>query len=67
MQVRITLKQSCWALQEPVSGLHFRLSGERPHLSRDLFGTLFSSPEHAIETASRLLAGIPHELIRLEA
>lgn len=64
---RITLKRSCWVLLGPTSGLTFRFSGGQPTLSRGLFGTLFSSPECAVETASRLLAGIPHELARLES
>ena len=65
--MRITLKQTVWALQEPVTGLHYRLCGRQATLRPGLLGTLFPSLDCAARCAADRLAGIPHEVVRLDS
>lgn len=67
MKASITLKQTCWALQEPVTGLHFKMCGTRPTLRPGLLGTLFPSIESAARCAADRLSGIPHDLVRIDS
>lgn len=64
--MRITLKDSAYALQDPAIGLHFALCRARPCLKPGALGTLFRSAEQATTCASAKLQGIPHELVRLD-
>lgn len=64
---RITLKQSCYALEEPVSGLHYRLGGRTKTLRPGKLGTLFPTVQSAARCAADHLSGVPHELVRIDA
>lgn len=70
-QGKVSLKDSVYALQEPTTGEYIALRGEQPKLvplhlattapaTAECFGAL-------VQLASEKLAGIPHELVRVEA
>lgn len=63
---RIRLKSPCCVLEEPVTGLHYRVSQDGLELKPGKLGTLFPSAESATEFAARELAGIPHQLARID-
>lgn len=64
---RIRLKSPCYVLEEPVTGLHYRVGLDGLELRPGKLGTLFPSAESATEFAARELAGIPHQLARIDA
>ncbi len=65
------LKQSVYALQEPTLGSYIALRGPAPKLTPLHLATICPATEACREELARLasvrLAGIPHELVRVDA
>lgn len=70
-QRKVRLKDSVYALQEPSTGAYIALRGEQPKLAPLHLATLAPVTEQCLDEltqlASRKLAGIPHELVRVDA
>lgn len=72
MRGKVQLKDSVYALKEPVTGAYIALRGTTPHLVTEVhLATLAPATPECLgclaALASRKLAGTPHELVRVDA
>jgi len=68
---QIRLKAPVYAMQEPTVGAYIALRGERPRLEQSIhLATIVpATPDGLVELqslATRKLAGMPHELVRID-
>lgn len=67
----VSLKDSVYALQEPTTGSYIALRGEHPKLAPLHLATIAPVTEECLDELTQLasvkLAGIPHELVRVDA
>lgn len=69
---KIHLKQSVYAMQEPVLGTYIAMRGAQPRATTEIhLATVVPATAECLaklqSLASRKLAGVPHELVRVDA